>query len=316
MIHVVETHSQLNELFQTFKRQSRLNVPGSCEEPDGTIKVSPSIFFVGLDCEYISKSSFPELFTSMPKWIKEVDDVAVCTIQLSNNDSCLILNMCKLGPEMPQCIRDILESNSWIKTGVGIDMDIKYISKNYKLDQCSGHIDLRTFGVLANINNPSLKELYEGLGFGVLSKNILDSKSTKWCDDLTMTQIKYAAEDAIASYKIGQMIFCNIGTFLKQKMNLPSHKVILPEERNLITLSTTEENYVGLLQEYAQKNNYGFPIYDDWAVKDGPYNTKIHGCTCIFNTKDSEMKSHGNGSTKKEAKTMAAKSILDQINKI
>lgn len=295
MIQLIETHSQLDDIFQQFKTKSKI----------GT---NPDTFLVGLDCEYIPTKMHDVDY----KWIKQIDDVAICTIQLANSDMCLVINMCKLGPEMPQCLVDLLLSNSWIKTGVSIDLDMKYLSTNFQIGHCSGHIDLKNFGVLAGMENPSLKEMYEGLGFGILNKNIADKKIYKWYEDISVNQLKYAANDAIASYKIGNFIVTQIVTNIKQKMQI-SDKKVEDKQEGVINISTKDENYVGILQEYAQKYNLSMPEYGDWQTRDGLCNTKVHDCKCTFVCKGNIFIGYGAASTKKDAKMQAAKEILSKM---
>src|SRR5438552_2787634 len=121
---------------------------------------NPYIYHVGLDCEYISKSNYPDSFESSKKWtFKQDSGISVCILQLACHKMCLVINLTTLGPYLPPSLIEILVSGSWIKTGVGIDLDILYLSDNFNLSQCAGYVDLKTYGFIAGLSNPKLDNL-------------------------------------------------------------------------------------------------------------------------------------------------------------
>lgn len=291
-IKFIETSAQFIEAFPEFKDQARIHK-------------SPDIYMVGLDCEFISKDCHPDSFAKSHKWtLNNESKIAICLIQIATQDICLVIDVCKLGPELPLTLLDILQSNSWIKTGVGIDNDMKYIAQNFNLQQCNGHIDLKTFGILADCPSPSLKVLFESLDLGTLDKTI-DVATRDWSKEKTTEHIKYASYDAFASYKIGEKVLIGFTHTLRthfEKITESNEQIL--KIQPIIQISTSKTNYVGTLQEFGQKNLEPLPKYDTGIdPKEGFW------CVCNFRN----LTSNGKGRTKQLAKNDAAKEMIEKI---
>lgn len=111
------------------------------------------------------------------------------------------------GRELPQCVKDAFECPSIIKCGVGISGDVKRFSEEQGLQlQCI--LNLETFSIffeLAAAGSTNLKDL----AHTVADMNIEKSKKitrSNWELPLSPENVIYAAEDAIASYCIGERV--------------------------------------------------------------------------------------------------------------
>lgn len=278
----------LNSRLGSFKEASKLHG-------------DPSIYLVGLDCEFISRSNFPESFEKSKEWTKNNKyDASVCVLQIANESSCLILDMTKLGPVLPSTLGDILTSNNWIKMGVGIDLDIKYLSDNFDLGQCSGHMDIKNLAIISGSKFPSLEKVNDAMGFTHLDKT-LDSMRD-WSKPLTVNQLKYAANDAFASYKIGKKMLHE----LKRGIGMYFSENIcdITPARNIISINSFPKipNYVGMLQEHSQKNKLDLPKYEELEVSVDKDNIHTFVCQCTYNG----AIGIGSGKNKPSAKQNAA----------
>ena len=300
MISIVNNQDQFNTLFPTFKEQSK-------------ISSNPDIYMIGLDCEFISKANNEKSFNKVDSVDKSKCDTAICTIQIANQNQCIILNMTKI-KILPCLFEDVMISYNWIKTGVGINGDIGFINSNFGLNNIVSYFDLKLFGELCGIKSPSLKNMYESFGFGFLDK---DTTSFDWTKDLTLEQLTYAGKDGFASYLIGQLFIKNMIQNVKCLIN--SQQVIQKSNEinitPIINIDTKEQNYVGILQEYIQKNKYEFPEY---IIKD--HNVNIHPkeyiCICQIKTQTDNFKVSSISSSKKNAKNETARLVCQKLKLI
>lgn len=113
----------------------------------------------------------------------------------------MVIDLTRLGPNLPSQLIEIIKSSNWIKTGVGIDMDITYLSDNFNLSQCSRHIDLKTFCLASGCATPNLEYINS-----VLEHDNFQKKSTNslndWTQPLTINQLKYAESNAIVNNEL------------------------------------------------------------------------------------------------------------------
>lgn len=298
MIHIVENQDQFIKLFPNFKEKSKY-------------KSNPDIYLIGLDCEYISKANNPDSFKTSNNWVQKSDvNTAVCTIQIANNEDCIIFNLCDLKC-IPSQLEEILCSNSWIKCGVGITGDITNISNNFNIQICQGILELKLFGELCNIDKPNLKNMYELLGLGTLNKQCLQSD---WSKNLTLEQIKYASDDAFASYKLGYMFLQNMISNIKTTIDSTKLNIFKKEDSTkIISIQSGDVNYVGILQEYTQKHKLELPIYD---INDHEPNIhpKKFKCSCSVKTIDNMIINHiAINTSKKTAKNDASKLVCEEL---
>jgi hypothetical protein len=271
------------------------------------------VYVVGLDTEFISRDNYPVSFDKSNQWVTDNScKVAICIIQIASKSVCLVINLVKMGKPMPKKLIKLLTSESWIKLGVGIDNDMRLISSNYRLGHCSGSMELKSFALITGHPTPNLELLYNQLIGGHVKKT--DSVHD-WTKELTDEQISYAAKDAIMSYQLGISILNPSLSNIKDLINKnKSDKLdfvigndnIKPTkiERSL----DTKINYIGKLNEYAQQLKLNSPEYA--SVADNTKHPIKFTVICTFNDK----KTDATGLSKQEAKSIAAKLMLEQIN--
>jgi len=283
-VYCIDTIEQFNKYFPILKNSA---------------KRGNSVFVVGLDSEYISKSNHPKSFKKF-LWIKNSFDIAVCTIQLSTDKICLIINLCKI-KRLPNKLIMLLTNDCWIKVGIGIELDLKYISDNYNLGHCGGGIELKNFANLANYKHSSLSFLVQKLTNYHVKK---DKSVCNWSKNiLDFNELKYAAKDAYFSYLLFIKIVTPTIEYLKNvedgglKLNFVNYN---PIKKNI----NSEHNYVGLLNEIAQIDGIDLPEYRTICNNSGQFKTE-----CIF----MNMKMFGYGNSKKKSKQNVAKSIYIKI---
>jgi hypothetical protein len=311
-VYVVETLAQWSEVYKDFYEKS-------------TTHKSPVIHLIGLDCEYINKSNQPESFAMSNKWIKCANCVncvngggggyiAVCKVQLACPSMSIIIDLCSLGPNLPDTLIDIFKNDAWIKCGVGTGQDLTHLSQNYGLGQCNGGFDVKNYVQMAGCQTPNLATTYSKLYNKQFEKDKRISM-VDWSDPLTVEQIKYAANDAYVSYLIGTWIVTRMVGLLNpvvRDCNNGEGEVKEPAEDKpkMLVLKNSvsnEVNYVGLLQEWTQKNKLSMPTYLE-TTNDASHKQKF-SCVCILNS----FKRTGEGNSKKEAKQNAAKQVYENI---
>lgn len=265
MITVIDSYAQISEVEERFREGSVVSQVGM-------------IYHVGIDCESIIKR----------------DNVSICTIQIANHDECIIFIMTKIKRLHP-FIKEILQSENWIKTGVGLNLDMVYMKQNYSLGDCFGIIDVKTIAMATGITKPSLKNIYENITGEILDKET--GAHVDWSKDLTMDSIKYAASDAFASYHVGIPVVQSMVKYAPVKLTIPEQHIVIPVQNN---------NYIGMLQEYAQQRAMVLPTYT--------INSKgaSFSCTCTFD----DSTTSGDGSSKQTAKSSAAKNMLEFLDLI
>lgn len=306
-IIIVTSREHFDNIFGEFKESAKINS-------------NPEIFLTGLDTEFITKSNNVASFSKCSSWTLKADKIAVCKLQLATGKMCLVIDLCKFETLLPDNLIKLLTSESWLKSGIGISHDLSYLSYNFNLGQCNGGIEMKTYADLCCIKNPSLTELYKMVTGKKISKTRDKTNEIDWATGLTVEQIEYAAMDAIMSHEIGKYFAEDIvNKLVKFKSNNVSN--CKNEEPSLI-ISTkfVEKNYIGELQEYAQKKYLKLPVYEE-ITPDKEYcskysldikNCKQFNISCLFNDKHS----FGFGDTKKQAKTMAAKNMLESLKNV
>jgi Double-stranded RNA binding motif/3'-5' exonuclease len=283
-IEYISTVEQFNSKFNSFSTECLL-------------KDNPAIYHVGLDCEYIAQQNFPESFQLSKAWtIKQTYNVSTCILQLASSKTCLVINLCELGPNLPSNLLNILQSGNWIKTGTGINLDMVYLSDNYNFSYYNGIIDVSVMATLAGCDTPNMCYLSKIMGVGDMEK-IKDDSLRDWSQDLTIKMLEYAANDGFASHALGEKIILNMTNNLNLTIGQKQIDVRLKLGIEV------EKNYVGLIQEYAQKNKMNLPSYDT-TNKDGQFE-----CKCTF----SDYEETSVEKNKKSAKNEVAKIIYENI---
>jgi hypothetical protein len=289
----------------------------------------PDIYLVGMDIETFSKDNFPKSFENAKAWVPMLiskehinynnnNKNIACIIQLCSNKLCLIINLVKLKGIMPKKLVSIIKNDSWVKVGVGIELDLSILSDNYNLGHCSGGIEIKNLALLAHYKNPNLEALFSQF-IGNYTKKT--SSICDWSQELTESQLLYAARDSIMSLQIfNHIIKPSIDNLIsiKNESDTKLNNILKIKFNNLNTnamnmnmnnnnINTT--NYIGNLNEYAQKNKLLSPIYEDKLIEDHKYhqqNNLPFSTLCKFNNIIIE----GLGDTKKDARQNAAKQIL------
>ena len=311
-IIVIQTIKQFNDIYNEFKESAKINFSEN--------KYANDIFLVGLDTEYISKDNNPKSFDNCLNWIEKADKIAICKLQLATKQMSLVIDLCKFNKILPENLIKIITTESWIKTGVGISNDLKYLSYNFNLAQCNGGIDIKTFAELKGCTNPNLLDIYTNISNGMYKDHVKKNKKINkqqiidWSLDMTIEQVEYAGMDAYMSYIIGEYLI----TGLIKYPQFDKFRIILDKDDNdnnintyndkqlLVTTSLSCKNYIGLLQEYSQKTKLKLPIYQDENCDDINYKFKI---SCNFK----DLTTYGFGNNKKEAKTASAQEKVELI---
>lgn len=289
-VYLINNLNDFNQYFSTFKESARINS-------------TPNIFFIGFDIEFISRANYPNSFNKSQKFISDSNnkDIIPCLIQIATKEICLLINLVNLKFILPKKLIMLIKNDSWVKVGVGVENDLNILSTNYNLGHCSGGIELKNIALLANINNPNLERLYNAFIGDYVKKS---SSQCDWSIKLSKEQLEYAARDAIISYQLGKNIFepCIINLKNKHKKNNLVLNFVNEQKENTKIKTTSNINYIGELYELSQRDGIKFPIFKDISINDSKFIFQ-----CIFRNK----KSRGIGNSKKTAKQMSAKNMLN-----
>ncbi len=170
----------------------------------GTIYVIDSKKNMDKICNLLKKSNILGFDTETRPAFKKGVHYKVSLLQLSDGENAFLFRLNKT--EIPQCVVDILSSDEYIKVGVAIKDDIKglqawkqFVPKNF--------IELQEFTEKFGIHSNSLKKLAGiVLGFSVSKRQ----RTSNWeKEELSESQLKYAATDAWVCYEIYQKLVNN-----------------------------------------------------------------------------------------------------------
>ena len=268
-----------------------------------------SVHLVGFDIEYICKANFPKSFSKAYNWVSATPkNIATCTIQIATCSICLVIHLPSIGKYLPKKLINIITNTSWIKAGIGIDMDLCTLSENYNLGHCGGGLELKNIAIMSRIKTPNLEYLYN---------NIIGDKIKKscsicdWSKPLTRKQISYANMDGLMSYKLAvamlnpsikyvENIIINTNKFTDKKSSSLLNINIIGDNVRKISENI---NYVGRLNEYSQHNNMLAPRYEYERLAGG--NMSQFKVTCTFDNNSQ----FGIASSKKEAKRIVAEKL-------
>jgi len=283
-------------------------------------RVKDNMFFIGLDCEFICKKNQPESFIKSQNWTKKSTyDIAVCTMQLSSKSMSLFIDLKRLGG-INNILKNILESENWIKCGVGINNDIRYLSDNFELSICYSVYDLNIHHKLTTDDTKSSLD-YLSKKYDVGKKLGSNSHLYDWGKDMyDQRMIKYAVNDSILSERLGRRIILNEDVVLQEmefddsqikitnsQMNVASNVIsdnIQIGKLNDCNIQMKElANPITFLKEYADKKTIREPLYEISFGNDG-----LFACSCKFGNKESV----GKAKNKKEAKTESAKNFIEK----
>jgi hypothetical protein len=278
----------------------------------------PERFFVGFDIEYISKCNSPESFKKLKY---PITDIAICCIQISSSDVCLVIHVPSLFEEnietLPNSLINIIKSDSWIKLGVGIDNDLRLLSESFNLKHCGGGIELSNLCILGGIKNPNLISSYNRF-FGTSLTKI--SHGDDWSQPLSPQNIEYAAKDAYYSYKLGfELLQPSINNIIQVNSKDELHDPIIHVVNSQVLSSPTQSspikfiNYIGKLNEYIlKKKELSYIKYIEIGSDKSGFK---FGCQCELTKDQTTLISTGFANNKKDAKHDSAKNMLDKLNK-
>lgn len=291
---VIENTQQFREVFKSLYELSDNNT---------------GIHMVGLDCEYVTKNMHPDAYENANWCIRKDPHKIAAKLQIAAENLCIIVDLCKIGYELPNDLILILESENWLKFGVGITGDMDTLAFQYNLNKCNGVFDMGIICKYLGCPTPNLEYLYNSFSCSPDKFKKTDDKYTDWSKDMTISQIKYASEDAYASYNIGKKMMKQTkvsfdALFEKYKCSTPENQS--PKNYTSIELSTVTNNYVGLLNEYSQKNKIPLPTFEYIKQND----MFICKCDLTFPNGNASMVSDPN-TNKKNAKHDVCKKMYE-----
>ena len=282
--HYITSLSGWNKIYPEFKKDA---------EVDET-----KIYEVGLDIEYISEANQKESYDK-GDWVKVKGKCLPCIISLATQNISVVINLCQL-KLLPNSLVKILESENWIKSGVGINHDMEILQKAYQLQRVFGIIELKILASRSGIKYPSLEKMYQSL-IGETTKH-KGNTTSDWSQDLSINQIRYAHRDAIMSYQLYQTIMKS--TF--EKFNkITIGDIMLPESKE-IKKETDTEDYISLVNLYCQKNKIAFPKYLTISQTGSSHQPEF---TVQGNHTILQSEIYGIGSSIQKAKKEAAKKL-------
>ena len=286
--------ADFNSYFKKFKESAR-------------IASVPDIFVIGLDIEFICEANQKTSFPKSLQWVRNNENgMAACLLQISSSSLCMVINLVKLKNDLPNKLVKLLKSDSWVKLGVGIERDLDILSVNFNLKHCGGGIELKNVALMAKFANPNLENMYQKL-VGLYVKKT--SSICDWALELDEEKLTYAAGDALMSYQLGMAILEPSIKFLIEKKKDASNNLL---KLNFVNMNEKkvddclQRNYIGIINEYAQKNNKPFAVFHEEVVENQKFK-----CECQF----LNYKASGIGGSKKEAKQNACMAMWKILNK-
>jgi hypothetical protein len=248
------------------------------------INTDPNIYHVGFDTEYMVLSNYPEHRDRFAN--QRLDKVGLCTIQIACSTVCIIVRVHEF-VFLPRSLVDIITSENWIKTGVGIDNDLRLCFENFELRGVPAYIDLRVRAILRGVRTPNLEFLtseYLGRPYQKFISSVRD-----WTLPLTDETCLYITEDAYYSYALGRACLGMTGD-------------PVPCPMMTIVESALPENYISRLLEFIPPGStveYGFQRTE----------TGIE-CTCTLGCSGVGMVGTGLGPSKAQAKQEASMFVI------
>lgn len=213
-------------------------------EQDAIVNESSRTYCIGFDAEFISKGNYPYSFNRCTNWVIDTPtNEAVCLIQIASKNYVFLIYLPGIGLPLPKKLKKIFLGEKWLKTGVGIEGDLRKICQNYGLSHFHGSFELKTLAEVGNIKKPNLVNLYSLF----VGRQHYKDKSQSICDwSLPLREsnkIKYAARDAIMSYQLFQYMLEPTLNYIHSKSN-SKLEINFEENLNIIkeNLNIIEEN--------------------------------------------------------------------------
>lgn len=227
-VFIVNTVEGFNNVYNEFAVSAKI-----CE--------APRIQHIGIDTEYISRDNYRESFDTIDnQW--SGSKVKICTIQMSTQTVTIILKVFDI-VYLPSKLVEIFQSPSWIKTGIGINLDCKYIRENFGISHIEGVMDITTFEHMMGNSAPNMEALIH-IATGRTHRKV--NKIIDWTINMSGNfidrQLEYLICDGYYSYALGRKF---IPCYHDDCSPLPDY------ETEVIDIN---ENYIGRLEEFCSKH--------------------------------------------------------------
>jgi len=158
------------------------------------------------------------------------------------------------------------------------------------------------------------KNTWEAPDFHIIPKGADHCRTFECRAEITVNAILYSSDVIEGANKKGaEQLACKD---LLEKIPPSAHKKkIQPLNVQQIDSTAQDENFVAILQEFCQKNNFELPYYPP-VNKKGPDHMPIIEIVCVLKIDEDHTISHtAKASNKKAAKQMAAKNVYRKLMK-
>ena len=285
---LIENVEEFGAIYEEFKTTS-------------VVKNNPRIYHVGIDIEYITSDYYVSSYNNIKNQKDNNYKLKVCYINISNENMILLINIAKF-VFIPSTLRIIICSEHWIKTGVGIDLDIHYLMNIFGFNGTPAYIDIKTMelikGTTTNPNLENLISIYLGEKYKKVSSAVCD-----WSGKLDYKHYKYMIQDAFYSYALGRE-YIPTPKYFEGKIFLDDTEEINIERLNI------PENYTGRMVEYFQRIEKRFPEIQITTNLSTPRNENENFIAmCRYNDKLYS----GIGRSKTESRQNLSKEFFDKM---
>ena len=200
-------------------------------------------YSIGFDAEFISKANYPISFEKSKNWILDAPTKeAVCLIQLASKKYSFLIHLPKIGLPLPSKLKKIIMGDKWLKSGVGVEGDLRKICDNYRLPFFCGAFELKTLAEVGYIRKPNLVNLYSLF----VGQQHFKDKSQSVCDwslpIVERKKIDYAARDAIMSYQLFKSMMTPSLNLIKSKAESRLELSVMPERLSELTIDIGSSN--------------------------------------------------------------------------
>jgi hypothetical protein len=194
---IVDDWNIFEEKIETFENECIIQEENMCGKR-----------LVGLDLEWISRNIYPHRFQE--KGLNPEIQMILCKFILCNSKTCFIFDLCQLdSTKVPRTLIEILISNMWIKSGVNVLNDVKYMCNwiGISIHKNPGCFDVGEVAKKLQITRPNLENIYNI--FVLLREDLKKKKCKKislsdWSTVLNPKQKMYCIMDGYMSFMTGK----------------------------------------------------------------------------------------------------------------
>lgn len=166
-------------------------------EYHGDIHVVDTAADVRSAVRYLSRNAIVGFDTETRPSFRKGRTHNVALVQLSTDDCCFLIRLCKTGFTAP--LRDFFENESVVKVGLSVKDDFHGLQRLGEFNP-SGFIELQEYVHRFGIVDASLQKIYAIIFGQRISKG---QRLTNWeAEELSEAQQHYAALDALACLEI------------------------------------------------------------------------------------------------------------------